>query len=566
MFNAGRRLLPGAVTLTLAFLGLAVPTSTGAAVAAEGTYTVTHDGGAYRATGPQSYTGSLKSVVESAVDDLRDGGGTISFAAGDFDLGAEFFKLQDVHDITFVGAGMDSTVIHNDNSTAFDTEPFNFGGAFGVTVKDMTVNAGGTPRTTSDVLDFDQGNDSIVENVKITGSRGRGIIFDGKNAGWTSSGNRVSGCVIENLASDGIELLASTDNVIENCTIRNVGGHGIQLAKSSITAAQANKPASTNIIRNNTVSGARQDGIDVNGSGDNQILGNKVTNSGRDGIRIGASDNVACDGNTIRDNTSNDNNDYGLNIATPLCHGTTYGGNTFAGNARGDVKDLGTGSVHGNDGEPPATVPGRATMTNGLPRFSLARQLTAAWQPGQHVTVSHVSVRSVSFRQRAWSPRRSWTTTESSATFRGRPGRTYCLRVRGANATGVMGEYSEWTCSALPLDDRDLARRGAWKRISPKHAYLGTALRTRARGASLAKHVTGRHVSLLVTKVPAGGRVVVYKGDTVVRRISLSSETGRHQALVRIASHDKVRSGTYRIVVKSKGKTVIIDGLAVSRK
>ena len=566
MFKAGRRLLPSAVTLTLALLGLAVPPLTGAAAAAEGDYTVTHDGGAYKATGSQSYTGSLKSVVESAVDDLRDGGGTISFTAGDFDLGADFFKLTDVHDITFAGAGMDSTVIHNDNSAEADSEPFNFSGAFGVTVKDMTVHAAGAPRTTSDVLDFDQGNDSTVENLRITGSRGRGIIFDGKNADWTSSGNRVSGCIIENLPSDGIELLGSTDNVIENCTITNVGGHGIQMAKSSATAAQANKPASKNTIRNNTVSGATSDGINVNGSDDNQILGNKVTNNGRDGIRVGSSDNAACDGNIVRDNVSNDNQDFGLNIASPLCHGTTYGGNSFTGNGRGDVQDLGTGSVQGGAGQPPATAPARVTMEDGLPRFTLARRLTAAWQSESALSMSEMRVRSVSYRQQQWSPRRSWTTTKTSASFRARPGRTYCLQVRGAGATGVMGAYSKATCSAVPLDDRDLARRGAWKRVTPKHAYLDTALRTRARGATLAKHVTGRHVSLLVTKVPSGGRVVVYKGDTVVRRISLSSETGRHQALVRIASQDKVRSGTYRIVVKSKGKTVIIDGLAVSRR
>jgi parallel beta-helix repeat protein len=173
-----------------------------------------------------------------------------------FDFGSEYFKVYDLANITFRGQGIDVTVLRNSSTAAADTEPFNFSGTVNVVVRDMTVSAGGPPRTTSDALDFDFGNDSTVERVKIIASRGRGIVFDGKDAGWHSANNVVRDCVITGgVQSDGIELLASTNNLVEGCTISNSGGHGIQAAKGSAGAPQPNKKASDNIIRNNVVSG-----------------------------------------------------------------------------------------------------------------------------------------------------------------------------------------------------------------------------------------------------------------------------------------------------------------------
>ena len=260
-------------------------------------YLVTRNVSDYTAasqTTSTTFTGSLKFVVESAVGTLEAaGGGTISFAAGDFDLGTDFFVLQQIHNITFAGQGIDVTVLHNFTSAAADTEPFNFSGAFGITIRDMTVSAGGPFRSTSDAIDFDQGNDSLVERVKITASRARGIIFDGKNDSWTADRNTVRDCVITGVQAQGIEFLASSNNLVEGCTITNTAGHGIEMAKSSATTPgiQNNKKSNDNTIRTNTIDQAGGDGISV-GSGDrNQITGNTITNSanvtsGRDGIRL----------------------------------------------------------------------------------------------------------------------------------------------------------------------------------------------------------------------------------------------------------------------------------------
>src|SRR6266545_3702878 len=300
-------------------------------------YVVSHvSGNTFQAEGSNgnTITGTLKSVVQNAAADLEGyGGGTVQFTAGTFDLGSNFFKFTELHDIVFDGAGMNSTIIQNDNSTAADTEPFNFTGAFNVTVSDLTVSASGTPRSTSDALDFDKGNDVVVERVKITASRGRGIVFDGKNANWTSLSNEVHDCVIDGVPGDGIEFLASSDNLVEGCTITNTGLHGIQLVKSSTTADQPNKKSNNNVITGNTITNSAD-----------------VT-SGRDGIRISSSNSITCDDNVVSNNTATDNQTpktqkYGLNISSSLCNRTVVGpGNNFAGNLTGDIRNLGTGTI-----------------------------------------------------------------------------------------------------------------------------------------------------------------------------------------------------------------------------
>jgi len=324
-------------------------------------YVITKVGTSYEAhsaTTGTTITGTLKFVVESAVADLKAyGGGTVQFTAGTFDFGTEYFKFFDVADVVFVGAGMDVTIIQNLTSAAADTEPFNFTGADRVTIRDLTVSAGGPVRTTSDALDFDRGNDVLVERVKVTASRGRGIVFDGKNGTWTSLRNTVRDCVITGTAGDGIELLASSQNTIQGCTITNVGGHGIQANKSSTSADQPNKKSNDNIITGNVIDQAGQDGIDVISGDRNQITGNTVTNSsddtsGRDGIRITSGDSITCDDNVVSNNIATDNQPvktqkYGLNIASSLCNRTVVGpGNDFAGNLTAPVRDLGTGTIY----------------------------------------------------------------------------------------------------------------------------------------------------------------------------------------------------------------------------
>lgn len=319
-------------------------------------YVISRVGTTYQAiseTNGTTFSGSLKSVVEAAAGDLRSyGGGTIRFGVDTYDLGTEFFKLRDASFITFEGSGMDQTTIQNNTSASADTEPFNFSGASHVIIRDMTIAAGGALRSTSDAIDFDRGNDSLVERVRIIASRARGIVFDGKNAGWTADRNIVRDCVITGVDSHGIQFLASSQNRVEGCTIIDVGGYGIQITKASASADQPNKKSNDNVITGNVIQQAGQDGININSSDRNLISGNTILNSsdevsGRDGIRINSADSIACDDNAIENNVATDDQAiatqrYGLSISSSRCNRTIVRGNDFTGNAVGEINDLGT--------------------------------------------------------------------------------------------------------------------------------------------------------------------------------------------------------------------------------
>ena len=328
---------------------------------AETEYAIAGSGSSWTATpagGGAPFTGSLKSVVETAVAALNStGGGVVRFGAQTYDLGTDYFKLTQLHNIQFIGAGMTSTTIVNNTSVAADTEPFNFSGAFDVVIRDMTVNAYGTPRSTSDTIDFDQGNRSTVQNVRIQASRARGIIFDGKNAGWTSTGNHVIDCLITGVPGNGVEFLASTGNEVRGTTVRDTGRHGIQMAKSSTIADQPNKKSSDNLITGNTVDNAGMDGINVTSGDRNIIRGNTVTNSSddttsRDGIRLTTADGITAVGNVVDTDTATDTQtvktqSYGLNISGSGVSGSVVGpGNVFTGNRVGPIKDTGTGTIY----------------------------------------------------------------------------------------------------------------------------------------------------------------------------------------------------------------------------
>ncbi len=335
-------------------------------------YLVTDNGdGTYSASSATSgttHTGTVKYVVETAVQDLVPfDGGAIDFAAGTFDFGSQHLEFHDIANVSFNGAGIGQTILVNNSSAATDTEIFDVVGADNLYIGNMTVKAGGSFRSTSDGLDFDDGNNVTVENVRVDVARGRGIVFDGKGSGWSAENNVVRNCEIVGLPSDGIELLSASNNTIENCLITGVAGHGIQMTKSSGSAAQPNKPSDGNLILGNTIDQSGADGININSGNNNQIDGNIVTNSAdvtasRDGIRILSTNLISCDGNEVRNNTSTDTQAtktqrYGLNISSSLCNNTVIGtGNQFGGNLVGDISDKGTNTQYPADTTAP-TVP-----------------------------------------------------------------------------------------------------------------------------------------------------------------------------------------------------------------
>ena len=341
-------------------------------------FLVTRSGTIYTAASQatsSSYTGTLKDVVESAVAELNAfGGGTVNFAADTFNLGNDHFEFNGIENIVFAGQTMETTVITNNSSDATDTEPFDVVTANNLTLRDMTISANGSLRTTSDALDFDNGSNITIERVHVTASRGRGIVFDGKGSGWSATGNVVTDCVIDGIPGDGIELLGSSNNTISGCMIADVGGHGIQINKASASAPTPNKQSNDNVITGNTIDDSGLDGININSSDRNQILNNNILNSSdnvsnRDGVRVFSSNGISCDDNEIHGNTVTDNQPvktqrYGVNISSVECTQTVVGTNDLTGNKTGELNDLGTNTQY----TPPAdteapTVPTGVSAT-----------------------------------------------------------------------------------------------------------------------------------------------------------------------------------------------------------
>jgi parallel beta-helix repeat protein len=354
-------------------------------------FTVSHDGTQYRAVSATGvvYTGTLKSVVESAALQLAGaGGGVVKFGAGNFDLGRENFEFTQLANVSFEGAGIDSTTITNSSIAALDTEVFDLTRTSLIGIRDLTVVAGGSERSTSDGIDVDGGNETLIERVRVAGSRGRGIVLDGKDVfegnPLKAENNVVRDCVVSGVPGDGVVLLAASSNRIERCTITNAGRHGISIVKSSGIAGQPNKKPVGNVASANVIRGSGHDGINITSGDRNEILGNVVQNSSAattvgDGIRLSSADDVTAEGNLVAGNNSGDTRAvhlqrFGLNISSALCLGTVVRENTFSGNRVGPINDLGTGTVYdvSTDTEAPTAPTGVAATAVSAARVHVS--------------------------------------------------------------------------------------------------------------------------------------------------------------------------------------------------
>lgn len=171
-----------------------------------------------------------------------------------------------------------------------------------------------------------------------------------------------------------------------------------------------------------------------------------------------------------------------------------------------------------------------------------------------------------------WTRRADMYTTARSPLFRFdqiRPGHYGCIQAGARDSVG----HSDWQrrkCVVRPWDDRQLRRRGDWTELSRHRAYLGTALKTKQRGATLIlrRPTLGRSAAILVRKCPHCGTIQLigpnypYRGYPL-KNISLrSKKTGfRH---INFEWANARYRGDYRLKVVSSGKPVVIDGLAVS--
>jgi hypothetical protein len=156
-------------------------------------------------------------------------------------------------------------------------------------------------------------------------------------------------------------------------------------------------------------------------------------------------------------------------------------------------------------------------------------------------------------------------TTATRAPFGGRPGSTYCFSARAVDTLGNRSAWTRENCTALPLDDRELAGGTRWVRRSGDGYYLATYSASSARGAALVRRgVRAKRLSLLVGMCPRCGTVRVFWNGALIRTLPLTARAIRRSVLVDVASFRRLRTGTLTVRVRSARKRVEVDGLVAT--
>jgi uncharacterized repeat protein (TIGR01451 family) len=156
-------------------------------------------------------------------------------------------------------------------------------------------------------------------------------------------------------------------------------------------------------------------------------------------------------------------------------------------------------------------------------------------------------------------------TARTTALFSGEAGFTYCFAVRAVDGAGNESRYSTEKCTAIPLDDTALTRRGRWAREGSKTAFNGATVRSSTRGASLViRNVRAKRISLLATTCKRCGTVEVRLGARLLKTVSLDAKTTRTRQVLPVLLATGLRSGTLTIRVTTQGRPVRIDGLGLS--
>jgi parallel beta-helix repeat protein len=303
--------------------------------------------------------------------------------------------LNTEDNILIAGMGMDLTIVQNSSSAAADTEPFSFTNCDNLYIRDMTVSAGGTARSTSDAIDLDDSDECVIERVKVIASRGDGIVIDGKDPGAQAVNNVIRDCIVTGVNLCGIQLLTALRTKVVNCEIYSCSESGIKLNRS---VAQTNNCLDT-IIQGCSIHDNTEAGIEILECERSIIIGNQIFNNGNagtydDGIviddfataGIATADNVIMD-NLIFDDQGTPSQDYGININDALVTGTIVKGNRIFGHATGPIRDIAADTlIRDNLGAPDNShqeVTSATTLT-----ASDAKRIINAYSTGGAFTVT----------------------------------------------------------------------------------------------------------------------------------------------------------------------------------
>lgn len=137
-----------------------------------------------------------------------------------------------------------------------------------------------------------------------------------------------------------------------------------------------------------------------------------------------------------------------------------------------------------------------------------------------------------------------------------------------AAATDKAGNADESPAShsfTMPVNNTDLTHSKGWKRVKVTGAFLGTASTTTKKGAKLSTKATGiTRIALVASKGRGYGTVKVMLGKKTLKQVSLAQQRNVKKKVVPIARFAGPTSGKVTVVVVSKGKKVVIEGLGIA--
>ena len=158
------------------------------------------------------------------------------------------------------------------------------------------------------------------------------------------------------------------------------------------------------------------------------------------------------------------------------------------------------------------------------------------------------------------------STTQTSTAATVGPGHTACFAAMATDRWSNVSAWSSERCVTVPMDERRFAASPGWTRERAPEFFLGTALSSTARGATLTRDgLRARHIRVLAETCPGCGRVKVRWNGLVIGTFDLMTNRTVHRHLLAELSLPSVEIGTLELRVVSNRRPVVIDGVAVTR-
>jgi hypothetical protein len=217
------------------------------------------------------------------------------------------------------------------------------------------------------------------------------------------------------------------------------------------------------------------------------------------------------------------------------------------------------------------TAPASPTVDAGAGTFTRHIHLGVAWgtrDDASGIASYDVTYRAATARHRFTSRHPLVTATRSkNVVFTGKPGHTYCFYVTATDKAGNVSPAGS-DCTTIPADDRRLTISGdVTQRSGLNRFFMNTASQTDSKGQYLAKEdVSMRRMKLVALHCPECGVVDVFFSGHLLKTVRLATGDGsRAIEATPLGTWSSLHTGNVKIVVRSQGHPVRVDGLAMAR-